>query len=116
MFWQHTVQEEIQLESLKLLPGTEMRRRAEELGIQYSPLPPYEVLQTREINVSELQTARQLSRLLDGFYNTPAWQSITRKLILKEEKIPVSGSLEHLIQNRFDRPTDKSGKTRTYPV
>lgn len=24
---------------LKLLPGTEMRRRAEELGIQYSPLP-----------------------------------------------------------------------------
>ena len=25
---------EIQLESLKLLPGTEMRRRAEELGIQ----------------------------------------------------------------------------------
>lgn len=40
---------EIQLESLKLLPGTEMRRRAEELGICYSPLPPYEVLQTREI-------------------------------------------------------------------
>ena len=30
---------EIQLESLKLLPGTEMRRRAEELGIRYSPLP-----------------------------------------------------------------------------
>ena len=56
---------EIQLESLKLLPGTEMRRRAEELGIQYSPFPPYEVLQTREINVDELQTARQLSRLLD---------------------------------------------------
>ena len=32
---------EIQLESLKLLPGTEMRRRAEELGIRYSPFPPY---------------------------------------------------------------------------
>ena len=31
---------EIQLESLKLLPGTEMRRRAEELGIRYSPFPP----------------------------------------------------------------------------
>lgn len=72
---------EIQLESLKLLPGTEMRRRAEELGIKYSPLPPYEVLQTHEISVSELQTARQLSRLLDGFYNTPAWQALTRELI-----------------------------------
>ena len=77
---------EIQLESLKLLPGTEMRRRAEELGIKYSPLPPYEVLQTHEISVSELQTARQLSRLLDGCYNTPAWQALTRELILNDEQ------------------------------
>ena len=77
---------EIQLESLKLLPGTEMRRRAEELGIKYSTLPPYEVLQTHEISVSELQTARQLSRLLDGFYNTPAWQALTRELILNDEQ------------------------------
>ena len=77
---------EIQLESLKLLPGTERRRRAEELGIKYSPLPPYEVLQTHEISVSELQTARQLSRLLDGFYNTPAWQALTRELILNDEQ------------------------------
>lgn len=77
---------EIQLESLKLLPGIEMRRRAEELGIKYSPLPPYEVLQTHEISVSELQTARQLSRLLDGFYNTPAWQALTRELILNDEQ------------------------------
>lgn len=77
---------EIQLESLKLLPGTEMRRRAEELGIKYSPLPPYEVLQTHEISVSELQAARQLSRLLDGFYNTPAWQALTRELILNDEQ------------------------------
>ena len=82
----HTLAEynagEIQLESLKLLPGTEMRRRAKELGIRYSPFPPYEVLQTNAISVDELQTARQLSRLLDGFYNTAAWQAITRRLIL----------------------------------
>lgn len=88
---------EIQLESLKLLPGTEMRRRAEELGIQYAPLPPYEVLQTREISVDELQTARYLSRLLDGFYNTPAWQSITRKLMLENEHF-LSDFLNYLIQ------------------
>lgn len=76
---------EIQLESLKLLPGTEMRRRAPELGIRFSPLPPYEVLQTNEITPDELQTARLLSRLLDGFYNTPAWQSVTRSLIVEKE-------------------------------
>lgn len=88
---------EIQLESLKLLPGTEMRRRAEELGIQYSPLPHYEVLQTREISVDELQTAHYLSRLLDGFYNTPTWQNITRMLILENPRF-LHELLDHLVQ------------------
>ena len=95
---------EIQLESLKLLPGTEMRRKAEELGIQYSPLPPYEVLQTHEISVSELQTARHLSRLLDSFYNTPAWQDITRMLILNDDNF-LHLFLIHLIQRSLiDQP------------
>ena len=76
---------EIQLESLKLLPGTDMRRRANELGIQYSPMPPYEVLRTEDITPEELQVTRRLSRLLDAFYNTPAWQSLTRELILNEK-------------------------------
>ena len=88
---------EIQLESLKLLPGTEMKRRADELGIQYSPLPPYEVLQTREISVDELQTAHYLSRLLDGFYNTPTWRSITRILILENPHF-IHELLDHLVQ------------------
>lgn len=76
---------EIQLESLKLLPGTYMRNHAAELGIRYSTYPPYEVLQTNEISSAELQTARRLSRLLDAFYNTPAWQNVTRRLILEQE-------------------------------
>lgn len=76
---------EIQLESLKLLPGTYMRNHATELGIRYSTYPPYEVLQTNEISSAELQTARRLSRLLDAFYNTPAWQNVTRRLILDQE-------------------------------
>ena len=95
---------EIQLESLKLLPGTEMRRRAEELGIRYSPLPPYEVLHTREISTSELQVARRLSRLLDAFYNTPAWQCLTRELIMKEE-VFLYHFLEYLTEaNLIDQP------------
>lgn len=95
---------EIQLESLKLLPGTEMRRRAAEWGICFSPLPPYEVLQTREISPSELQTARRLSRLLDAFYNTPAWQSFTRGLILNEPDF-LSCFLNYLTQaNLIDQP------------
>ena len=88
---------EIQLESLKLLPGTEMRRRAEELGIRYATLPPYEVLETNEITPDELQTARLLSRLIDNYYNTEAWQEITRKLII-EQKDFLHTFLERLIK------------------
>lgn len=73
---------EIQLESLKVLPGTEMRQRAAGWQLVYSPLPPYEVLSTPAMRPDELETARLLSRLLDGYYNTEAWQAVTRTLIL----------------------------------
>lgn len=95
---------EIQLESLKLLPGTDMRRRAKELGIQYSPMPPYEVLQTDEITPGELQVARRLSRLLDAFYNTPTWQSLTRELILDDSTF-LPHFLNYLTEaNLIDQP------------
>ena len=104
----HTLAEyragEIQLESLKLLPGTMMRRDAEMLGIRYSPLPPYEVLETDAITSNELQVARRLSRLLDAYYNTDAWQQITRRLML-EEKDFLCSFLDYLTQhNHIDQP------------
>ena len=95
---------EIQLESLKLLPGTVMRRDAQRLGIRYSPMPPYEVLETGAITSVELQEARRLSRLLDAYYNTAAWQLITRRLIL-EEKDFLRHFLHHLtVHNYIDQP------------
>ena len=95
---------EIQLESLKLLPGTDMRRRAKELGILYSPMPPYEVLQTNEITPGELQIARRLSRLLDAFYNTSAWQKLTRELILDDSTF-LRHFLNYLTEaNLIDQP------------
>ncbi len=95
---------EIQLEALKLLPGTEMRRRADEWGIQYAPLPPYEVLQTNDISVNELQKARQLSRLLDGFYNAQAWRHITRELMLHDKHF-LPSFLSHLTERGLiDQP------------
>ena len=104
----HTLAEykagEIQLESLKLLPGTIMRRDAERLGIRYSPLPPYEVLETDAITSCELQEARRLSRLLDAYYNTSAWKQITRRLILTKDSF-LSHFLRHLTaHNNIDQP------------
>lgn len=86
---------EIQLESLKVLPGTDMRRRASELGLIYSPYPPYEVLMTPHITPQELQTARYLSRLLDAFYNAKTWQTVTRQLIIEQPDFLLR-FLEHL--------------------
>ena len=104
----HTLAEydagEIQLESLKLLPGTLMRRDAAKLGIRYSPLPPYEVLATEAIRSAELQEARRLSRLLDAYYNTSAWQALTRSLILEEEDF-LHRFLAYLTQHNYiDQP------------
>ena len=104
----HTLAEydagEIQLESLKLLPGTLMRRDAAKLGIRYSPLPPYEVLATEAIRSAELQEARRLSRLLDAYYNTSAWQALTRSLILDEEDF-LHRFLTYLTQHNYiDQP------------
>lgn len=95
---------EIQLESLKLLSGTVMRRDAAELGICYSPLPPYEVLGTESITSAELQEARRLSRMLDAYYNTSAWQQITRMLILGEQDF-MHRFLQYLTDHNYiDQP------------
>lgn len=72
---------EIQLELLKLLPGTKLRREAAQYGIKYSTTPPYEVLQSSAISIFELDRARLLSKLLDKFYNAKGWQEVTRRLI-----------------------------------
>lgn len=95
---------EIQLESLKLLPGTAMRRRAGELGIRYSPLPPYEVLETNQITSTQLQEARRLSRLLDAYYNTTAWQELTRQLIVRERDFLVRFLTYLTEHNHIDQP------------
>lgn len=75
---------EIQLELLKVLPGTAMRRNAQKLGLKYSPMPPYEILSSNEMSITEMQTARLLSRLLDFYYNNKAWHKVTTELILSD--------------------------------
>ncbi len=69
---------EIQLEILKLLPGTIMRGQAAELGLIFAPDPPYEVLRTPRMSPEDLQTARRLSRVIDGWHNAAAWRGVVR--------------------------------------
>ena len=74
---------ELQIESLKLLPGTRMRAVALEKGLKYSPLPPYEILSTPAISPFELRTAMGISRMIDFYYNSSVWQGVIRKFIVE---------------------------------
>ena len=87
--------DELQVESLKVLPGTRMREMAEEKGLKYSPLPPYEILQTPAMSPKELRSAMQVSRMLDFYYNAKPWQEVTRKLI-NEHPYFIPQFTEHL--------------------
>jgi hypothetical protein len=77
--------DELQIESLKVLPGTQMRIHSSETGLKFSPLPPYEILQTPSMTPYELKTAMKVSRMIDLYYNSPVWQSVTRNLIISNE-------------------------------
>ena len=73
--------DELQVESLKVLPGTQMRKNAAEKGLKYSPLPPYEILKTCAMSPDDLRVAMQVSRMLDFYYNAKPWQKVIRALI-----------------------------------
>lgn len=71
--------EEIQLELLKLLPGTALARNCARWHLRAAPEPPYEVLKTDTMSFEELDTARALSQVVDWFYNAPALQDTVVK-------------------------------------
>jgi len=78
--------DEIQLEKLKLLPGTIMRERAAIMNIIYSNTPPYEVLQTPSISAEELYDTALLSKITDMWFNDSTWHKPFREAIMKETK------------------------------
>ena len=61
--------DEIQLETLKLLPGTPLSEQATELGLVAAPEPPYEILRTPHWAPRDLIAVRDLSRLVDLYCN-----------------------------------------------
>jgi anaerobic magnesium-protoporphyrin IX monomethyl ester cyclase len=59
----------LQVELVKLLPGTPLRAHAQELGLSFDPHPPYTVLATPQLNYAGLERLRGISRLLDLTFN-----------------------------------------------
>ena len=60
----------IQVEPLKVLKGSAMRRIAAEEGYAYSATPPYKILRTPWLSYEEICRIESVSRLLDLYYNS----------------------------------------------
>ena len=76
---------EIQLETLKILPGTPLLQETASLGIVFASDPPYEVLRTPHMSAGDLETARMLSKLVDCFYNQPALRDVVRTAVVAND-------------------------------
>jgi hypothetical protein len=70
---------EIQLERLKLLPGTRLAAERDRFRLAAAPEPPYEVLRTPDMSEQDLARAERLALLADGLYNTPELHPIFRR-------------------------------------
>ncbi|MDD7362522.1 MAG: DUF4080 domain-containing protein [Peptoniphilus sp.] len=77
----------IQIGFLKLLPGTELRARAEEFGIVYDSEPPYEVIRTPDLSAREVLTLKYFATVVETFYDEDAFRETRRLLSERDVKL-----------------------------
>lgn len=66
---------------LKVLPGTEMRERAHEFGLEFQKEPPYTVLANNWLCADELKLLRELDHSVNALYNSHVFTSTLEALI-----------------------------------
>lgn len=71
---------EIQLEVLKVLPGTMLKKQSEMFGMIYAPQPPYDVMKTADMTPADILEARLASRLLDMLANHRALHRVLQSM------------------------------------
>ncbi|MDT8440721.1 MAG: DUF4080 domain-containing protein [Desulfuromonadales bacterium] len=84
----------LQIEPVKLLPGTPLRRQAARHAIRFDPNPPYTILGSSDLDFGELQRIRETSRLLDLIWNSGNMQTFVQ--VLAEGFGSLAKGLEHL--------------------
>jgi hypothetical protein len=89
--------DEIQVELLKVLPGTEFRNNSTLFNLKYSPIPPYEVLETELFSFEDIITATKLSRISDLWYNDIRWRGVLQEIINEE-----NGFLVEFVDYTYD--------------
>ncbi len=70
----------LQIEPVKLLPGSPLRDQAADLQVRFDPNPPYTVLGTPDLSFDELQQLQDIGRLLDLTYNSGCFATLLEEL------------------------------------
>ena len=70
----------LQIEPVKLLPGSPLREQAEDRDIRFDPNPPYTILGSPGFSYSELNQIQDFSRLLDLTYNSGSFSTFLQEL------------------------------------
>lgn len=70
----------IQVEPLKVLKGSPMRRIAQDEGYVYSDTPPYKILRTPWLTFTEISRIEGVARLLDLVHNSGRFGATLRAL------------------------------------
>lgn len=90
----------LQVEPVKVLPGTPLRAQAAAFGLLFDPNPPYTVLTTPDLSFHELERLRTISRLLDLTYNAACFPTFLAALA------HTAGSLAHGLERLADDLAD----------
>lgn len=103
----------IQIGFLKLLRGTELRRRAEEFHIIYDDEPPYEVIRTDVLSGEEVLLLKNFAAVVENYYDEDAFLAVRDEL--KERGMRPSdfymGMARYLMENIHDQPLkNRQGK------
>ncbi len=70
----------LQIEPVKLLPGSLLRSQARSLELRFDPNPPYSILHSVDLNYAELERLRGIGRLLDLLVNSGRFNFLLPKL------------------------------------
>lgn len=71
----------LQLGFLKVLPDTQMARKAEQYGMVYMPEPPYEILRTKWLGYEELAFLRKFDKVFDVLHNSGNFANYLQALL-----------------------------------
>ncbi|MBZ2175953.1 B12-binding domain-containing radical SAM protein [Schnuerera sp. xch1] len=109
--------EKIQLGFLKLLKGSGLRRDKDKYGIKFLDIPPYEVLETNDIEYDDMLKLKGIEDLVDKYYNEGFFNN-TIEYLIKHRYATAFDFFENLLyyweSNRYN--TVSHSRKRLYQI